>query len=119
MTIIVVLAGSTIFLITGIIDEARENTAATGLKDLDIAIGSFMRNNYGKPPTQEQGLRALWERPTNNPPKKWRQFLKEEAIDPWGNAYQYRYPAQKSKEKYDIWSQGEDPGVADDDIGNW
>jgi general secretion pathway protein G len=40
--------------------------------------------------------------------------------DPWGNAYHYRIPAQKSKRGYDLFSSGKD-GVEgnEDDIGNW
>ena len=41
-------------------------------------------------------------------------------LDPWGRPYQYRYPGQHNKDKYDIWSSGKDgqDGTADD-IGNW
>ncbi len=41
-------------------------------------------------------------------------------IDPWGNSYNYRTPATKSKGGYDLWSNGPD-GVSgtEDDIGNW
>ncbi|MDF1753087.1 MAG: type II secretion system major pseudopilin GspG [Verrucomicrobiales bacterium] len=120
MTIIVVLAGSGIFLVTGIIDDARVQTADNNLKALDVALKSYERNNYGKPPTQEQGLAALTERPTSgNVPKRWRAYLEEPMLDPWGNEYQYRFPAQKSKRRYDIWSLGEDGVESEDDIGNW
>ncbi|MDF1814497.1 MAG: type II secretion system major pseudopilin GspG [Verrucomicrobiales bacterium] len=120
MTIIVVLAGSGIFLVTGIIDDARVQTADNNLKALDVALKSYERNNFGKPPTQEQGLNALVERPTSGTvPKRWRAYLEEPMLDPWGNEYQYRFPAQKSKRRYDIWSLGEDGVESEDDIGNW
>lgn len=120
MTIIVVLAGSGIFLVTGIIDDARVQTADNNLKALDVALKSYERNNFGKPPTQEQGLQALVERPTSGAvPKRWRAYLEEPMLDPWGNEYQYRFPAQKSKKRYDIWSLGEDGVESEDDIGNW
>lgn len=117
LTIIVVLAGSGIYLVTGIIDDARVQTADNDLKALDIAIKSYQRNNNGKPPSQELGLNALVERPPDA--KRWRQYLEEPMVDPWGNLYEYRFPAQKSKRRYDIWSLGEDGVESEDDIGNW
>lgn len=118
MTIIVILMGSGIFLLTGMIDDARVQRADSDLKTLDIALKSYERNNNGRPPTQEQGLDALTNRP-DNPPKRWRAYLEEPMMDPWGQPYQYMMPAQKSKRRYDIWSLGEDGVESEDDIGNW
>jgi len=40
--------------------------------------------------------------------------------DPWGNTYQYLYPAQRSKEDFDLWSCGPNGSCGDsDDICNW
>lgn len=120
MTIIVVLAGSGIFLVTGIIDDARVQTADNNLKALDVALKSYERNNFGRPPSQEQGLNALVEKPTSGTvPKRWRAYLEETMLDPWGNEYMYRFPAKRSKKRYDIWSLGEDGVESEDDIGNW
>ena len=40
--------------------------------------------------------------------------------DPWGNAYQYKYPGTHKGEDFDLWSKGPDgnSGTADD-ITNW
>ena len=38
--------------------------------------------------------------------------------DPWGRPYQYRYPATKSKQPYDVYSLGPDGVESADDIGN-
>jgi len=73
------------------------------------------------PPTTEQGLKALVEKPTTEPlPEKWTALMEEVPKDPWGQEYKYRYPAQKSKKPFDVWSVGKD-GVDgnEDDIGNW
>jgi len=73
-------------------------------------------------PSTEQGLSALIAPPEGEPrPKQWRQFLGEIPRDPWGNLYQYRYPATKSPhDPYDLFSCGKDklPDTTDD-IGNW
>ena len=120
LTIIAVLAGSGIFLVVGFIDDAKYQRVDSDIKALDLAIKSYERNNYFKPPTQEQGLAALVERPSGEPqPERWRAYLDEAMKDPWGADYQYRFPAQKSTKKYDLFSLGEDGVESEDDIGNW
>ncbi len=120
LTILAVLMGSGIYLITGFIDDAKAQRVASDLQSLDLALKAYERNNYFKPPSQEQGLRALVERPSGEPqPERWRAYLEEPMKDPWGNDYQYRFPAQKSSKKYDLFSLGEDGVESEDDIGNW
>ena len=44
----------------------------------------------------------------------------KDVLDPWGNQYQYKKPAEKSGMEYDLWSIGPDgQDGTDDDIGNW
>ena len=120
ITIIAVLSGSGIYLIIGFIDDAKYQRVDSDIKALDLAIKSYERNNYFKPLTQEQGLAALVERPSGEPqPERWRAYLDEAMKDPWGANYQYRFPAQKSTKKYDLFSLGEDGVESEDDIGNW
>lgn len=120
ITIIAVLAGSGIYLVVGFVDDAKYQRVDSDLKALDLALKSYERNNYFKPPTQDQGLMALVERPSGDPqPERWRAYLDEPMLDPWGNEYQYRIPAEKSSKKYDIFSLGEDGIESDDDVGNW
>ncbi|MCB1229175.1 MAG: type II secretion system major pseudopilin GspG [Verrucomicrobiae bacterium] len=122
LTIIGILAGSGIYMLVGWLDEAKFERVRGDINTIDLAIKGYERGNYSKPPTQEQGLMALVERPTSEPqPERWRAYLEDPKalLDPWGNQYQYRYPAQKSKKKYDIWSMGEDGVESEDDVGNW
>ena len=120
ITIISVLAGSGTYLVIGFVDDAKYGRVDSDLKALDLAVKAYERNNYFKPPTQEQGLMALVERPTGDPqPERWRAYLEEPMLDPWGNEYQYRFPGQKSDKKYDLFSLGEDGVESDDDVGNW
>jgi len=120
ITIIAVLSGSGIYLIIGFVDDAKVQRVESDIKNLDLALKAYERNNYFKPPTQEQGLQALVEQPTSDPqPERWRAYLEEPMKDPWGNEYQYRLPAQKSTKKYDLYSLGEDGVESEDDIGNW
>tara|TARA_R110002096_G_scaffold342165_6_gene535094 strand:+ start:996 stop:1427 length:432 start_codon:yes stop_codon:yes gene_type:complete len=120
ITIIAVLSGSGIYLVVGFIDDAKYQRVDGDLKALEVALKSYERGNYFKPPSDEQGLMALVERPSGDPqPERWRAYLDEPMKDPWGNDYQYRIPAQKSSKKYDIFSFGEDEVESEDDIGNW
>jgi general secretion pathway protein G len=72
-------------------------------------------------PTTEQGIKALFEKPTTEPiPDKWTQLLEDLPKDPWQQPYKYEYPAKRSKKSFDLWSVGKDgqDGTADD-IGNF
>lgn len=83
------------------------------------------RIEIGKYPTTEEGLRALYERPSSvdEESHKWRKFMDgspEELKDPWGNEYQYKSPGDFNSDAYDLWSKGPDgQDGTDDDITNW
>lgn len=70
-------------------------------------------------PTTEQGLQALLTAPAGAGDRWKGPYLTEDPIDPWGNAYQYRYPGVKNPSGYDIWSLGPDKVDSDQNIGNW
>lgn len=95
--------------------------------DADIATFTTMLDMYqldnGMYPTTEQGLKALYEKPSSAPvPANWAKggYIKNAPIDPWKGEYKYRYPGQFKKDSYDIWSMGLDgKDGTEDDIGNW
>jgi len=115
-------------LLTGIVGPRflgqitrSEVTAAKAQVDAFEKALQAYRIDMGRFPTQGEGLRALVEAPGNEP--RWRgPYLKGSVpLDPWGTAYQYRYPSSRGKD-YDIVSLGHDRaagGSGDDaDIGN-
>lgn len=118
LTIIALLAGSGVYLMMGLTEDAQVTRVETDIKNLQTALMAYERNNYSRPPTQDQGLTALYEKP-EPAPQRWRQYLEEPMLDPWGQEYQYRFPAQLSKKRYDIYSLGADGAESEDDIGNW
>ena len=74
----------------------------------------------GKYPSTEEGLNALLNAPESAGDRWKGPYVRSLPLDPWGNPYQYRYPAQKSKDGYDVWSMGPDgQNETEDDIGNW
>ena len=123
LTIISVLVGSGIYMIVGQSDVANEIRIEGDIKTIATQLKTYESRNY-RPPTTEQGLMALVEKPTSQPtPPRWLQLYDDVPIDPWGQPYRYAYTPRKdgkSGKVYDIWSIGAD-GVdgTEDDMGNW
>ena len=89
-------------------------TAKIGLIPYKIAVGNF--------PSTEEGLQALVKAPSGKEGRWKGPYLEQVPPDPWGNAYQYRFPGSKNVNGlrgYDIWSFGPDGVESVDDIGNW
>jgi len=104
---------------------AKDTTARAQMEMIGAALDAYRLDN-GRYPTTEQGLQALWDRPTTPPvPQNWRGPYLQKAIplDPWGNPYVYQSPARYSRMGYDLMSYGADgqPGGEgeDADIVNW
>lgn len=123
MTIIAILAGGTIYMLKGLPEAAKESRVQSDIGTIGVALQVY-ESRALRMPTTEQGLRALVEKPTIEPiPENYKNGLLEDLPkDPWGMEYKYRFPAQKSKKSFDIWSMG--PNSVDDngdgdDIGNW
>ncbi len=120
LTIIAILAGSGIYLLSGNVDTAKETRVLGDLNAITTQLQLY-EARCQRLPTQDQGLEALVSKPTKEPiPDRWIALMEELPKDPWGLAYKYRIPAQKSKKAYDIWSAGKDGQEGNaDDIGNW
>jgi general secretion pathway protein G len=118
--IIIVLLGGAIYYATGFSAIGQRAAAEADIKMIQTSLKAFEMLQR-RPPTNEQGLEALVERPADLPyPNKWIQGFEKMPVDPWGNPYQYRYPAERSSRAYDVWSMGEDrQSGTEDDVGNW
>src|SRR6202012_4303828 len=104
-------------------DEARRVAAKQDIGSIMQAMNLYRLDN-GRYPTQDQGLRALVEKPATDPvPNNWKGggYLERLPVDPWGNPYQYLSPGTHGE--IDIFSFGADGkagGEANDaDIGSW
>ncbi len=119
ITIVAILGASTIYLIKGNVDVAKETRVESDIKNIVTQLKVYEARNF-QPPTTDQGLEALVERPTAEPlPDRWTQLLEEVPQDPWKRDYQYRSPAERSSADYDVFSFGADGEESEDDIGNW
>ncbi len=121
LTIIALLVALAMNSLTGVGETAKGQKAAADISAFKTALLAYQLQ-CGSMPTNEQGLKALWARPTAEPiPSHWSaQFSDEQALDPWGHPYQYVIPGKHHPESFDVFSMGPDglPNTADD-IGNW
>jgi general secretion pathway protein G len=106
------------------VGAAKSATAKSQIEMLGAALDAYRLDN-GRYPTTEQGLNALWEKPTIDPPLNWKApyLRKPVPLDPWGRAYTYLFPGQANPQGYDLLSLGADgkPGGEgeDADITSW
>jgi general secretion pathway protein G len=110
-------AGPIVDHLRRVAEDAKQQTAKADMQALTSCLGMF-KLNAGFYPSTAQGLNACEKRPTVEPiPKMWVRLIDKVPKDPWGNAYQYRYPGKKDPARFDLFSLGKD-GVAEtaDDI---
>ena len=105
VVIIGLLAGFVAPRYFGQVGKSEVNVAKAQLDALEKALDQF-RLDTGHYPNTELGLKALVERPTNEP--KWNGPYLRKAIplDPWGKPYVYRIPGEKGD--FDLLSFGKD-----------
>ena len=85
-------------------------------KSFESALAMY-KLNAGNYPSTAQGLKALVEKPTDDPlPIHWVQIMPKIPLDPWGNSYAYRFPGSKDPMKPEFISRGPDGmiGTGDD-----
>src|SRR5471030_3223339 len=106
------------------VGAAKSATAKSQIEMLGAALDDYRLDN-GTYPNTQQGLGALWEKPSTDPPANWRTpyLRKPVPLDPWGRAYVYQFPGQQNLQGYDLVSYGADgkPGGEgeDADIASW
>lgn len=119
IAIIAILGAAAINLIKGNVDVAKETRVESDIKNIMTQLKVYESRNLA-PPSTEQGLKALVERPTVEPiPERWTQLLEEVPKDPWNREFRYEYPAKRSKADFDVYSLGKDGIDSQDDFGNW
>ena len=115
VTIIGILAGAVLVNISGQSKRAKIQRAKSDIASVGSAI-SIYEMEVGDYPEELQDLVEDpgldgWGGP---------YLSKKSFADPWGNEYQYSYPASAGGLEYDLYSVGPDgTDGGDDDIGNW
>jgi general secretion pathway protein G len=125
---IALIAGLATLLVVNygnIFGGAQEDTARNWIKTTGETALTAYRAQVGDFPKTSQGLQALITRPEGV--ERWSgPYIKggELPTDPWGNPYQYAYPAKRNtgqgKWAFDLYSFGPDGQEGGgDDITNW
>ncbi|HEY1082580.1 MAG TPA: type II secretion system protein GspG, partial [Prosthecobacter sp.] len=75
LTIISILAAGSIYMLKGNVDVAKETRVDGDLQNIMTQLQLYEARNM-RPPTTEQGLKALVEKPTSEPlPEKWTALM--------------------------------------------
>ncbi len=114
--IIAMILGGAIFAMRGIGEGAKLGQVEADFKALDTALRMYQLNG-GTFPSNQQGLRALVEKPTTTPvPRRWKAIGTKVPVDPWKQEYIYRFPGKKKPNEFELVSKGEDgiENTADD-----
>ena len=109
IAIISVLSATVGFTAINALNRARRTAATTQIDSFSVALESYYVD-CGYYPTTEQGLSALYRKPTSEPTSdRWNgpYILKDTPEDPWGHAYDYFNPGPEGF-SYGIRSFGAD-----------
>lgn len=128
IAIVLALAAIVGVAVLGRRDQADVSITQIKLNNLKSAMRQF-RLDYGRWPTEEEGVAVLWDREVLDPEADVNKYLSggylEEPTpeDQWGNEWGYRFPSVRGDEsEYDLWSfgpNGEDEDGEGDDIVSW
>jgi general secretion pathway protein G len=106
--------------------KGQIKTAQAQVNSLKAVLNSYYMDN-SMYPTTEQGLKALYEKPTTPPiSENWNgPYLEENKIpkDPWGHEIKYICPGTHNQDKFDVYTLGSDNAEGGEgsnaDYGNW
>lgn len=114
--IIAVIIGGSIVGLTKLTTSAEIQRAEADMGNIKAAVLSY-KMLAGNLPTTQQGLEALFVKPTTPPiPKRWTSAGdKGVPLDPWGTPYRYRNPGKKNSADFEIYTFGPDKTENTDD----
>jgi general secretion pathway protein G len=106
--------------------KGQIKAAQAQVNSLKTVLNSYYMDN-SMYPTTEQGLKALYEKPTVPPiPENWNgPYLEEKKIpkDSWGHEIKYVCPGTHNPDKFDVYTLGSDNAEGGEgsnaDYGNW
>lgn len=104
-------------------DRAMVEKARADIATLETALETYRLENLSYP-READGLQALVTAPPGlQRPERYREggYVKRLPEDPWGNAYQYRFPGRNGQvDVFSFGADGREGGEGNDaDIGNW
>lgn len=124
LAIVGLLVGLAVTNADKILGGSSESVAKIFVRDALKTSLTRYKIDMGDYPSSAEGLSALLTAPASKA-DRWRGPYIEVTggklpLDPWGEAYRYRYPGTKNKGSYDLYSVGVDKADGtEDDVGNW
>lgn len=119
LVILATLAALVVTKFAGRSKQAKITAAETEVSRLETALDAF-EIDVGRYPTSQEGLRALYEQPSDAESWKGPYLKRGIPMDPWRNEYIYEYPGRYNEDGFDLHSLGPDrQDGTDDDIKNW
>lgn len=106
LVVIGLIAAVAIPQVMGMLGGAKSKAARIQLETLSQSL-TFYQLDLGRFPTNEEGLKALWQAPAEG--EAWAgPYIRRERqlIDPWGRPFVYRSPGES--QDYDLLSLGAD-----------
>ena len=106
------------------VSTAKTSTAKSQIEMLSTALDAYRLDN-GQYPSTQQGLAALYARPTIDPPPTWRgpYLRKDVPLDPWNEPYVFTSPGDVNPTGFDLLSYGADKKPGGDgenaDVLSW
>ncbi|MBN1869289.1 MAG: type II secretion system major pseudopilin GspG [Candidatus Omnitrophica bacterium] len=125
MIVVIIIAALSAMVVPRLSNRSEQAKITVAEADINSNIGlalKLYKLDNGRYPSTEQGLKALFSKPSSNPvPKNWNgPYLESEALDPWKTEYLYKCPGAHNSTGYDLYSLGADGAEgSDDDIKNW
>lgn len=90
--IVLILSSSVGFMAFRYIDKAKSVTAKNEIENYSLALSTYFLDCRGFP-AEDQGLIALWEKPSNDSDGWDGPYVtKKPGQDPWANDYEYLIP---------------------------
>jgi general secretion pathway protein G len=105
VVIIGLLAGFVAPRYFGQVGKSEVNVARAQLDALEKALDQY-RLDIGRYPDSELGLKALVQKPANEPKWAGPYLRKEVPLDPWSRPYIYKIPGEKGE--FDLLTYGKD-----------
>lgn len=113
--IIVLLATLVAPQVLRYLGKARTDAARAQISAISTALELYALDNGGFP-AQQSGLTALIQPPAGQARWKGPYMKKAEGlIDPWGRAYQYKFPGKAGQPEVFTFGRDNAPGGADED----
>jgi general secretion pathway protein G len=89
----------------GRVGKSKVQAAQAQIQLLATALDLYFLD-VGQYPSQDEGLKALWDKPENQPLWNGPYLSKQIPKDPWGHDYVYKSPGENGP--YDLYSLGAD-----------